>query len=329
MPSHPRCLLFCFVLLVVLTGGCKPERRPVIVMCAASLARVLDELEEGLERKHPSLDVQLEISGSQEACRKVSELGRRADVVASADDRIIERLLFPGGHARFVLQPCTNELVLAHLEHSRHTEEVTPRNWPEVLLRPGVRLGLVDPDLAPIGFRTLLLWHLAELESPQDPARKDLAGRLRASVPASQVVPHELELLAQLQARSLDYVFMYRSTAEEHNLKVTRLPDEINLGSSALDRAYARAAVPVRLQSQKPAVLVQGASVTYGVTIPTGAPNPDGALLLLRELLGEPGRKAFRRTGFRPLIPARTRQPHALPIALRDLVSPEFTEEKK
>ena len=141
-------------------GGCKRSSDVVTVFVAASMARVLDDVARVAEKDNPGLDVQLEISGSQVACRKVAELNRRADLVAVADDRVIRSILVPDWTDR-VVPVATNELVLAHMEHSRFTDEITGENWPAVLQRPGVRLGLVEPDLAPIGYRTVLLWELA------------------------------------------------------------------------------------------------------------------------------------------------------------------------
>jgi len=138
--------LAALALLLAPLAACKSQRKPVIVLAAASLARALSDMEQQLELERKDLDLQLEISGSQTACRKVSELHRRADLVLSADHRVIHRLLVKTGHARFTIRFSTNEVVLAHMAHSRHTEAITVDNWPAVLQRPRVRLGLVDPD---------------------------------------------------------------------------------------------------------------------------------------------------------------------------------------
>jgi molybdate/tungstate transport system substrate-binding protein len=41
--------------------------------------------------------------------------------------------------------------------------------------------------------------------------------------------PKEVDLLALLETGVLDYVLIYRSVAEQHNLRYIVLPDEINL----------------------------------------------------------------------------------------------------
>ncbi len=298
-------------------GACKPagKDQAVVVFAAASLARAFSDLKLDVERE-PGLQVLLSLSGSQEACRKVSELGHRADIVATADYRVIDQILRPR-HAAFTVRFTTNELVLAHLQHSRFTEEVSAANWFTVLLRPGVRLGMASPDLAPLGYATLLVWQLAELHEGKHRVGPDLAARLRDRCAPEHVTPDESELLQLLQSRAIDYAFMYRSTAEEHNLKLVELPARYSLGAVEHAAFYARATVRVRMDRPR---RMTGAPLVYGVTIPSSAPNPGAAARFLQELLGPVGQRSLRRTGFRPLVPAPCDRPGLAPETVRALI---------
>jgi molybdate/tungstate transport system substrate-binding protein len=302
---------------LALIGGCKAERREVLVFAASSLARSFADLEEPFERAHPDLDLRLELGGSQELCRGVAELHRPADVVATADYRVIDEILRPK-HADFTIRFATDEIVLAHGEHSRYTEEVTADNWPMILLRPEVRLGMVAPDLAPIGYRTLLVWQLAE-QTLGRPELSGLAGRLRARCAKEHVAPHEDELLQLLQARAIDYAFVYRSNAEDHNLKTVILPEAYNLGSVDRSAAYARAEVKVQMKSGEAPRTIRGAPAVFGLTIPREARNQAGGVAFVRFLLGEPGQRPLRRSGLRPLSPAACAERRALPAPLQPL----------
>ncbi len=318
---HPcKAIFAALALSFLLLTACKPNCKPVVTLAAASLARVLTDLEEQFELEHKDLDLQLEISGSQTACRKVSELHRHADLVLSADHQVIDRLLVKTGNARYTIRFATNEVVLVHMAHSRHTEAITADNWPEILLRPKVRLGLVDPDQAPIGYRTLLVWKLAALEDKDKlaGASADLVTRLRAHVAKEHIVPHEGELLQLLQTRTIDYAFVYRSSAEEHNLKLITLPDRYNLGAADQVKRYARAEVTVRLARQE-RQQITGAPVVYGLTIPDKAENPRGGEAAAAFLLGRQGQRILKRSGFRPLAPARCTARGKRPAALRSL----------
>jgi len=308
-------LRLILVLLVLGAAGCpSKERKVVTAFYAASLSRSFAELESKLEEKHPDLDLRLEPSGSQVAARKVSELNRRADLVFVADWRVIEKLLVPE-HAEWQIQFAANELVLAHAEHSPFTETITAENWPELLSKPEVRLGRGDERTAPIGFFTLQLWKLAG-----EHHGTDLAERLAAKVKKEHVVPDIMELVTLLQAKAIDYAFVFRSIAEEHNLKVVRLPDAYNLGNPGMSRVYSRAAVPVVLKTGGPPVQIQGAPIVYGVTIPKNAPNPSGAQRVIGFLLSAEGRRIMERSGFRPLDPPRGLNSGRLPPTLRGMV---------
>ena len=300
-----------------LLAGCR-SRTEVVVFHAASLSRLFVDVGERFERAHPGYRLRAEPSGSQIVARKVAELGLPADLVAVADIRVLDELLVPG-HADWTVGFATNEMVLAHAAHSRHTEEVTGRNWPEVLARSRVRLGRVDPDLAPIGYQTLLAWRLSEKLERLAPQNAGLSARLAARCAPEHVVSDEAELAALLEGRAIDYAFLYRSTAEDHRLKLTELPAEVNLGRTELAAAYAGAEVEVRMRSGAPRVRIRGSPLVYGFAIPRRAPNPEGATLLAAFLLGEEGSAALRRAGFRPMVPGACGAPERLPPALRQL----------
>jgi len=307
-------------LAVALAGAGCTSRSEVIVFHAASLSRLFGELGDAFEREHADLRLRAEPSGSQEAVRKVTELGLTTDLVAVADASIIERMLMPQ-RARWNLVFASNEIVLAHKDHSRFTAEVTTDNWPDVLLRAGVRLGRVNPDTAPIGYYQLLAWQLCELAHPGDPHWQQLEQRLRGRVAAEQVVADEGLLLGLLESRSIDYAFMFRSTAEDHNLKITALEPACNLGRVDLAAGYAQASTPVRMQGAQP-IEVRGAPITYGLTIVEGAPHQAAAEQLVALLLGETGQRALLRAGFKPLRPPASTGTAALPGSLRPLVAP-------
>jgi molybdate/tungstate transport system substrate-binding protein len=257
--------------------------------------------------------VRVEVSGSQVAARKVSELGMRADLVIVADARVLEEIMLPE-HATWTIQFAANELVLAHREHSRYTDEVTTENWSEVLSRPDVRLACVDPDLAPIGYRTVLALNLA--------GGGELASSILARCAPEHRMPHESEMLALLSARAVDYAFLYRSTAEQHHLKTTPLPPAVSLGDPDRARQYRQVSTEVRMKGKAAPVRIHGAPVIYGLTIPTRSPNPRGAEQLATYLLGEETSAVLYRAGFRPLVPGRSAQHSALPASLSPLVRP-------
>lgn len=285
------------LLLVALDGCSKP--RELVVLHAASLRRVMADASAAFQKAEPRVRIRLEPSGSQVAIRKVTEQGLPADLVATADARLLEDAMVPA-HAARVTVFTANEVVLAHAQHSRFTEEVDERNWPEVLLRPKVRLGRVDPDLAPLGYHTLFCWKLAEKHGGFAEKGEGLAAKLVAAASAEKLAADESELLGMLESRAVDYAFLYRSTVEDHHLKAVRLPRELSLADPGLAATYAGVSVEVRTSGTERKAL-SGRPITYGVAVPSLARNPSDAQRFVDFLTGPQGQALQRAAGFAPL----------------------------
>ncbi len=309
------------VLIVALLGvpACKARATEIVVFHASSLASVLADAREAFEKANPQARIRLEPSGSQVAVRKVTELGMRADIVTVADGSLIQTMMIPS-HATWNASFATNEIVLAHKDHSKWTDQISEQNWAEVLSRDDVRLGRADPDTAPIGYQTLMVWQLAEAAGIRPGA---LVHALLARCAQEHVVHDEAELLALLESRAIDYAFLFRSTAEDHHLKILSLPAEINLSRPELASHYAVARVAVRMQRGQGERTVSGSPIVYSLTIPTGAPQREEAARFVAFLLSGAGRKLLLRRGFHPLLPATCHPCAGLPSSMVAFVQQE------
>jgi molybdate/tungstate transport system substrate-binding protein len=292
------------------------------VFFAASLEGPMDRWSR-MFREREGVEVRSEASGSQVAARKVSEFGRAADLILVADYHVIDWLLVPD-HAQWQILFASNEIVLAHSERSRHAAELTRDNWREILLRPDVQLARADENLAPIGYQTLLVWQLSDLEAgvPTTDTKRSLAAQLRERIPASLVRPDVNSLTTMLGLR-VDYVFVFRSIAHEHNLKYLRLPASINLSDPDRADRYARASVEIVKSTrgtQPETVTVRGGPILYGLTIPRDAPQPARAERLVQLILSDAGQRVLEDHGFSLIKPPRGRGLDAMPAALRSRV---------
>ncbi len=283
----------------------------LIIFHAGSLAVPLRAVSERFQQKYPGITVQAEAAGSRDTARKVSDLGRPCDVLASADYAVIEELLMPA-HAAFNICFAGNEMALAFTSRSKFAGEISARNWPEVLLRPGVKIGRADPERDPCGYRTVMLLQLAEkyYGSP------GLADKLLAS-DDRYLRPKGTDLLVLLESGEIDYVFIYRSVAEQHQLQMVLLPDEISLKLPAMASHYRTAMVKLRGRSPGQSVTQRGEAITYSVTIPCNAPHPLAAQAYVALLLSPEGQAILSACGQQPFSPARVHGFTALPKALQ------------
>ncbi len=281
-------------LLVLLTAcGRAPAPAPLVVFNAAALGPPFNALFATLEADGSVPAVAQENSPSLEAVRKVVELGKVPDILATADLSLFDSLVVPQV-APWYLVFGTNALVLAYGPHSRFASEITDSTWADVLLRPGVRTGRSDPRSDPSGYRTLMALDLAERHY----RRPGLAARLRAAMPDRYVRPAEAELSALVQTGEFDYVWTYRNLARAHGLRWVELPREVNLEDAALAAWYAQAQVELRARAGAPPLRIVGAPIAFGLTIPRAARSPAAALRFVERLLSAEGRRVMDSAGF-------------------------------
>jgi molybdate/tungstate transport system substrate-binding protein len=291
----------------------------LIVFHAGSLAVPFQAMEKAFEAKYPAVDVQREAGGSTKMARLISEVGKPADIMASADYTVIDKTLIPD-NAAVNIRFATNQLVLCYTDKSKFAKEINADNWYKILQRKGVVWGHSDPNLDPCGYRSLMVLQLAEKfhEIP------GLYNKLLANRPKENVRPKSVELITLLQNGDMDYAWEYRSVAVQHGLKYVTLDDHINLGNYQLDDFYKQATVQVT--GDKPGTFITrvGGSVTYGVTLINDAPNPEAAEAFMAYLLDpEGGLKILDEMGQPAFIPARVPSDdmHSkLPATLRPLV---------
>jgi len=298
-----------------------PERPALegklIIFHAGSLTVPMDELAEAFQAKYPGVTFETEASGSRSAARKISELGREADVMMSADYTVIDSLLIPD-FADWNIQFARNTMVVAYTDQSKYADEINSDNWYEILTREGVVYGHSDPDADPCGYRTLLVWQLAE-------KHYDVPGLYQAldeHCPPGNVRPKSVELIALLESGDMDYAFEYRSVAVQHGLKFIELPDEINLSRVEQADFYKQATVEVSGKEPGTTVTQTGNPIVYGVTVPKNAPSPGMALEFVKFLIGSEGQAIMEQMGQPPIVPPVAGDVTSVPDELKDMVVP-------
>lgn len=265
------------------------------VFNAGSLAKPFAELLRAFKAKYPDIVPAQENSGSLEAARKLTDLGKIPDVLGVADYGVIAKLLIPA-HATWYATFARNAMVLIHTDQSVGAHEINGRNWWQVLLRPGVRAGHSDPALDPNGYRTLMVFQLAEKFYHQP----GLAARLDRAHPPKYLRPKEADLTALVQAGELDYGWSYASIAKTVGLRYVQLPPEVDLSDPNRAEWYRQATVglPGKQRGAADSVEFHGEPIVYALTIPIAAPHPRAAVAFVRFLFSREGQAILRANGF-------------------------------
>lgn len=249
----------------------------LIIFHAGSLSKPFKVIADSFTKIHPNVRILSEASGSIDAARKITELGRACDIMASADYTVIDKLLIPE-HASENIKFAANEMAVVFNEKSRFSNEINSYNWSEVLLRKDVTYGRSDPNADPCGYRTIILLQLAGADTKQF-LEKD----------KRFVRPKEVDLLALLDVNAVDYIFLYKSVAVQHGLRYIELSDSVNLSNPELNEWYSNAEVKVRGSAPGDTIIIKGEAMVYGVTILKNSPNKRAAEEFVKYLLSEDG----------------------------------------
>ena len=288
-------LLAGAAMLLLACGGRASPGGTITVFSAGSLGRPLRAALDSFALVS-GVRGELESAGSLETARKVTELGKTPDIIALADEEVFPGFLMPT-YVRWYARFGTNELVLSYNPRSKFATGLDSANWRSRLLQDGVATGRSDPNLDPSGYRTLLLFQLAE----RFYGEPGLASRLEAAAGSRYIRPKEADLIGLLQAGELDFAWQYRSLATSAGLSFLALPAAINLGSPADSAAYATASVRVRGASPGDTLVVRGRPIVYGIAVPVAAPNRAVAEQFVAWLLSPDGSRVLHREEFETL----------------------------
>ena len=283
MNSCHKGLMMCILVSVLAASasGCtatRPEnQKTLLIFHAGSLSRSFNEIAALFESQNPGVTVRLVSSSSVEATKKVSELNQTADVVATSDWIPIQNYLYPtftDWYGKFA----SDKMVVMYTDKSQFANEINGNNWYDILTMPGVAVGRSNPDADPCGYRTLMVWKLAE----QYYNRATLYDRLAQNAPGKYVRQQDVDLINSLKSGQIDYAWGYESIAKQNNFSYVSLPDKINLSNETYESFYQTVSVTSAGQQ------VNGSFIEYGICVPRSSPerelaNRFVALVLSRE----------------------------------------------
>ena len=235
-------------------------------------------------------------------------------MIGSADYLLIPELMFPD-YADWYIIFASNQMCLAYTDQSQFADEINSDNWYEILQREGVTYGRSDPDQDPCGYRTLMVWQLAEMHYNATGLYDNLY-----EADGDLMRPKSVDLIALLESGDLDYAFEYSSVAQQQNLNYVELPPEINLSDVAFEDFYAQAEVEIAGTEPGETLIMIGKPIVYGVTIPSNFERMELAIAWVDFLLSSEGMAIMEANFQTPIIPAITNDASLLPESLKKYV---------
>ncbi len=324
-----RLILWVCIFAIPFTG-CRNNsvnrQKEIIIFHAGSLSVPFRQLADEYEKLNPGTKILMEPAGSLVCARKITELKKPCDIIASADYFVIDKFIVPE-YASWSIRFATNEIVIAFQEKSKYSSEIDSLNWIDILLRDDVTYARSDPDSDPCGYRSVMAFKLAEkyygiqgLENKLSSKNKDF------------IRPKEVDLVALVEANAVDYMFQYKSVALQHGLKFIELPDYINLGNPAMNDIYHSVSIDVTGNTPGSKMTVKGDYINYSLSVLTGSVNKENAVDFVSFLLSKEGMEIFKKNGQDPIIPFSTDQHATIPEKLKrymDTSNPEGYKDEK
>lgn len=339
MKKHLKNLMaLLFVFTLIFTAACSTQNEDateeatetastnlsgeLTIFHAGSLSVPFEQIEKEFEKLHPEVDIVRTAGGSRKIARDISELDKKADILASADYTVIDTLLIPD-YAKWNGLFAKNSMVIMYTDKSKFADEINENNWYEVFQKDGVNFGHSEPNADPCGYRSVLLMQLAEKHYESE----DLFAKLQKACPEKNIRPKSVELISLLETGGLDYAFEYESVARQHQaknpaFKYIKLPVEINLSSMEHADFYKEASIDLKGKNPGETVTKVGEPIVYGLTIPEVSENKELATEFLKFLFDkEQGLKILEENG-QPILesPEAITGEDQVPEALKDLL---------
>ncbi len=313
-------LLLNIVLAALILVSCttkNKENNKLIIFHAGSLSVPFKQMKDEFQKENPGIEILLESAGSVKCARKITDLNKDCDIMASADYTIIDELLIPD-YTNWNIKFASNEMAIVYHDASLYSNEINVHNWYEILLREDVFYGRSDPNSDPCGYRAILTSQLAEQYYNQ-------AGFANKIIAKNQeyIRPKEVDLLALLESNTIDYLFLYRSVAQQHELKYVILPDSINLKNPELREFYKNANVDITGKTPGTTITKTGQPMVYGITVLENAPNKELAIKFVDFVLSKQGgTKIMEENGQPSMIPTYSETYNSIPEKLKQYAKP-------
>jgi molybdate/tungstate transport system substrate-binding protein len=286
------------------------KQKEIIVFHAGSLSVPFNQIKDEYEKMNQGIKILLEPAGSLACARKITELKKPCDIIASADYFVINELLIPE-YSQWSIRFATNEIVIAYGDKSKYSSEINSDNWTDILLRDDVIYSRSDPDADPCGYRAIFTIMLAEKLYRKEGLTAKMLLKNK-----DFMRPKEVDLVALIESNAVDYMFQYKSVAIQHGLKYLELPDDINLSDPAKVDIYKSVSIDVAGKTPGSKIKVTGDYISYSITVLDSATQKNEAIDFLCYILSEKGMEILRRNGQSPIIPFSTEQSEKIPAKL-------------
>jgi len=264
------------------------------IIYAAALQQVMEKCMEHLSRQNPELKFEMKGVGSREGAKRLLS-GEKYDIITLADQALFAELLVPELVENYFVF-AADQIVIGYNRFSRGSKEINQQNWVDTLLMPQVTFARSDHHLVPRGYRTLMVWQLAEIFYNWP----GLYSTMEAACIPYSTYPNSLDLSSALFKGMVDYAFLYSSEAKQLGLPYIVLPSKINLSNPAYADFYDQASVTVESKIPGKNVIIHGKPIEFAIGLSKDSQYPELAQSFVDLLTGPEGTSILEECGLIP-----------------------------
>jgi len=283
----------------------------LIIFHAGSFSFPIKLLKEEFEKRNTGVTILSESAGSVASIRKITDLNKDCDILISADYYTIDDMMIPN-YADFNIKFATNEIVIAYNDKSKYSNKINSDNWIDLLLKKDVIFGRSDPDADPCGYRTVLMWKLAEKFYNNPNIEQQFIKKN-----TEFIRPKEVDLIPLIETNAIDYLFQYKSVAIQHKLKYISLSEDINLASEYKAELYKTVSIKIRGTKKGEKITITGMPMVYGATIVNKSINQKAAIAFLEFMLSDEGKKIIEKSGQKTVVTSQSNTYEKIPNVLK------------
>ena len=263
------------------------------ILHAGALRKPMREIAHIFMSAHSGLNIDLDYAGSR-ACAYAMLNGNDVDIIALADPHTFEELLVPQ-HVEVFFVFATDQIVITYDEFSKHSSIINKENWPVILTKQEVSFGRSDENLDPCGYRTLMVWQLAENHYNLP----GLYSSLDKKCSKEFIYPKSIDLAGALLEGRLDYTFIYQSLAKQFGSQYIALPSRINLSNPIYADKYKKTVVQSR-NTKGDITQITGAPIEFAIAISKKSRNMELAKHFIDLLTSIQGEQILEECGLIP-----------------------------
>lgn len=263
------------------------EEKNLHILVSNPLAGLFGKLKRQFIKEEPQISLTISTTPEFSLGNKVKTGQTNIDFIATTDYKSLQQHILAPKLSNFITLFATDEIVVAWSKQSSFSDKIDMDNWQWIFGKKEVTFGHANPATDICGLRTTMVWDLADKYYRRKIKKETIREWMESALRKKIVRPSILQILPLLSTGTVDYIFIYRSLAEQHNLPYIKLRPNINLAHWKHKKKYSRTTISGRT----------GEVVCFSFTIPTKCPNPASSNKFGNFILSKTGSDILRESG--------------------------------